>query len=114
MSVLASAGPSLYWYLTRSTGAVALLLLTLALALWNGHRESKRESGDMMIKFTELLNSGQSRLIQTALDMNGNLNDIKLSGEALDDFLSDYDMLDAAYRNGLIDEDMAADASRMT
>jgi methionine sulfoxide reductase heme-binding subunit len=34
MSVtLAAAGPSLYWYLTRSTGAVALLLLTFAIAL---------------------------------------------------------------------------------
>jgi methionine sulfoxide reductase heme-binding subunit len=32
-STLASAGPSVYWYLTRSTGAVALLLLTLAIAL---------------------------------------------------------------------------------
>jgi predicted ferric reductase len=30
---LAAAGPSLYWYLTRSTGAVALLLLTIAIAL---------------------------------------------------------------------------------
>jgi methionine sulfoxide reductase heme-binding subunit len=30
---LASAGPSTYWYLTRSTGAVALILLTLAIAL---------------------------------------------------------------------------------
>src|SRR5271170_8255076 len=30
---LASAGPSIYWYLTRSTGAVALLLLTFAIAL---------------------------------------------------------------------------------
>lgn len=30
---LAAAGPSLYWYLTRSTGAVALLLLTGAVAL---------------------------------------------------------------------------------
>jgi sulfoxide reductase heme-binding subunit YedZ len=30
---LALAGPSTYWYLTRSTGAVALLLLTLAIAL---------------------------------------------------------------------------------
>jgi sulfoxide reductase heme-binding subunit YedZ len=29
----AAAGPSVYWYLTRSTGAVALLLLTLAIAL---------------------------------------------------------------------------------
>ena len=33
MNVLASAGPSAYWYLTRSTGAVALVLLTLAIAL---------------------------------------------------------------------------------
>ena len=34
MSVLAaSTGGSAYWYLTRSTGAVALLLLTIALAL---------------------------------------------------------------------------------
>jgi sulfoxide reductase heme-binding subunit YedZ len=30
---LAAAGPSVYWYLTRSTGAVALILLTLAIAL---------------------------------------------------------------------------------
>jgi methionine sulfoxide reductase heme-binding subunit len=32
-STLAAAGPSAYWYLTRSTGAVALLLLTIAIAL---------------------------------------------------------------------------------
>jgi len=31
--LLASTGPSVYWYLTRSTGAVALILLTLAIAL---------------------------------------------------------------------------------
>jgi sulfoxide reductase heme-binding subunit YedZ len=30
---LAAAGSSIYWYLTRSTGAMALLLLTLAIAL---------------------------------------------------------------------------------
>jgi sulfoxide reductase heme-binding subunit YedZ len=30
---LATAGPSAYWYLTRSTGAVGLLLLTLAIVL---------------------------------------------------------------------------------
>jgi methionine sulfoxide reductase heme-binding subunit len=30
---LAAAGPSAYWYLTRSSGAVALVLLTLALVL---------------------------------------------------------------------------------
>ena len=33
MNILATAGPSTYWYLTRSTGAVALVLLTLAIAL---------------------------------------------------------------------------------
>ena len=33
MTVLAASGGSAYWYLTRSTGAVALVLLTLALAL---------------------------------------------------------------------------------
>jgi sulfoxide reductase heme-binding subunit YedZ len=32
-AVFAAAGPSAYWYLTRSSGAVALILLTLALVL---------------------------------------------------------------------------------
>jgi sulfoxide reductase heme-binding subunit YedZ len=32
-AAVASAGPSIYWYLTRSTGAVALLLLTFAIVL---------------------------------------------------------------------------------
>ncbi len=31
--LLGAVGPSTYWYLTRSTGAVALLLLTLSIAL---------------------------------------------------------------------------------
>ena len=32
-AVFATTGPSAYWYLTRSSGAVALILLTLSLAL---------------------------------------------------------------------------------
>jgi methionine sulfoxide reductase heme-binding subunit len=32
-TALAASGPSLYWYLTRSTGAMALLLLTAAIML---------------------------------------------------------------------------------
>ncbi|HEY2631348.1 MAG TPA: ferric reductase-like transmembrane domain-containing protein [Solirubrobacteraceae bacterium] len=32
-TAIAAAGPSAYWYLTRSSGAVALVLLTLALVL---------------------------------------------------------------------------------
>jgi sulfoxide reductase heme-binding subunit YedZ len=31
--IIAAGGPSTYWYLTRSTGAMALLLLSIALAL---------------------------------------------------------------------------------
>jgi len=44
-AVLASSGPSTYWYLTRSTGAVALILLTISVVLgvldvnrWNSPR----------------------------------------------------------------------------
>lgn len=33
MTILAAAGPSAYWYLTRATGAVALVLLTLSVLL---------------------------------------------------------------------------------
>jgi sulfoxide reductase heme-binding subunit YedZ len=33
MTVLGAIGPSAYWYLTRSTGAVALILLTLSVVL---------------------------------------------------------------------------------
>jgi methionine sulfoxide reductase heme-binding subunit len=33
VNVVAAAGPSAYWYLTRSTGAVSLLLLTFAVVL---------------------------------------------------------------------------------
>ena len=33
MAAILASGPSPYWYLTRSTGAVALLLLTAAVVL---------------------------------------------------------------------------------
>ncbi len=33
MTVLGAVGPSAYWYLTRSTGAVSLILLTLSVVL---------------------------------------------------------------------------------
>jgi predicted ferric reductase len=33
MTPIAAVGPSTYWYLTRSTGAVSLILLTLSVAL---------------------------------------------------------------------------------
>jgi methionine sulfoxide reductase heme-binding subunit len=46
---LAAAGPSAYWYLTRSSGAVALVLLTLALAL--GVVDVRRWSTDRWPRF---------------------------------------------------------------
>jgi hypothetical protein len=47
--------------IAQTFGTIFTLLLTLGLALWNARRESKRESGDMMIKFEEMLNSGSER-----------------------------------------------------
>lgn len=48
-TVLASAGPSAYWYLTRSSGAVALILLTFALVL--GVVDIQRWSTDTWPRF---------------------------------------------------------------
>ncbi|HXC45905.1 MAG TPA: ferric reductase-like transmembrane domain-containing protein [Solirubrobacteraceae bacterium] len=48
-AALASTGPSAYWYLTRSTGAVALILLTLALAL--GVLDVRRWSSETWPRF---------------------------------------------------------------
>jgi hypothetical protein len=48
------------------------------------------------------------------MDMEGNLDHVKLTpgalDDAIDDFLGDYELLAAAYRNGLINEEMAEDA----
>jgi sulfoxide reductase heme-binding subunit YedZ len=47
--LLAATGPSAYWYLTRSSGAVALILLTLALAL--GVVDVRRWSSEIWPRF---------------------------------------------------------------
>lgn len=49
MSVAGSVGPSAYWYLTRSTGAVALILLTAAVAL--GVADAQRWSSPRWPRF---------------------------------------------------------------
>ncbi len=48
-TVIAASGPSAYWYLTRSSGAVALVLLTLALVL--GIVDVRRWSTDAWPRF---------------------------------------------------------------
>jgi hypothetical protein len=94
----------------QSVGIVLGLVLTAGIALWHGHVESKRESADMMLKFDERLSSGASRPVATALEMDGNLDHAKVSDEQIDEFLGNYELLAAAYRNDLIDKDMAEDA----
>jgi hypothetical protein len=48
--------------------------------------------------------------------MEGNLDHAELApgelADGIDDFLSDYELLDAAYRSDLIDEDMAYPAPK--
>ena len=48
-AILAASGPSTYWYLTRSTGAVALVLLSVAIAL--GVLDVKRWSSPSWPRF---------------------------------------------------------------
>jgi predicted ferric reductase len=66
---LASAGPSAYWYLTRSTGAVALILLTLAIAL--GVADVQRWSSPRWPRFmTDSLHRSVSLLAMTFLALH--------------------------------------------
>jgi hypothetical protein len=98
----------------QTVGIIGTLVLTLSLAIWNRHQQSRQESGDFMLRFDQLLSSGGSGVVTRALYMDGDLDHIPLSGDALDDaledFLDKYDLLAAAYRNSLIDKDMAEDA----
>lgn len=75
--------------------------------------QQQRESADLMIKLNDSLSSGESGYIVRDLDREDSLDHTKLSGEALDDaiddFLSKYEVLAAAYRHDLINKDMAYD-----
>jgi sulfoxide reductase heme-binding subunit YedZ len=62
----AAAGPSAYWYLTRSTGAVSLILLTLAVVL--GVLDVRRASGERWPRFViDSLHRNVSLLAMTFL-----------------------------------------------
>ncbi len=87
------------------------IICAIAISVYTVRVESRRESADLMLKFDDRLNSGKSALVVNALELNGNLNRAKnVDDEALDEFLGNYELLDTAYRNGLIDNDMAYDA----
>lgn len=87
---------------------------TLIFYIWYLHVTAVQKSGELMLQFDQRLNSGGSKHVTEALDEDGSLAKIDLSGRALDDaiddFLSNYELLAAAYRHDLIDKDMAEDA----
>jgi hypothetical protein len=76
--------------------------------------QAHQKSAELMIEFGKLLDAGGSGRISRELDNRGNLDHITLSGDdlddALDDFLGNYESIDAAQKYHLIDEDMAYDA----
>jgi hypothetical protein len=98
----------------QTLGIIGSLAVTLGVAIWHGRIESKREAGDVMLKFTTMLYSGPSRVVTEALDNQGNLDSVPLEGENLDqainNFLDYYDLLHDAYNNHLIDNQTTDDA----
>ncbi|HKN12109.1 MAG TPA: hypothetical protein VJX68_02850 [Candidatus Binatus sp.] len=96
---------------TQTFAIVGTLLITLGVAFSTQREQRNRESADLMLKFEDLLPSGRSAPAVKALEMDVGLHKAKdVDDEAIDEFLGNYELLDAAYRHGLISADMAHDA----
>jgi hypothetical protein len=96
---------------TQTIAIVATLLITLGVAISTQREQRNQESADLMLKFEALLYSGRSAPVTKALEMDIALDKAKdVDDEAIDEFLGNYELLDAAYRHGLINADMADDA----
>ena len=96
---------------TQTFAIVGTLLITLFVAHSTQREQRDRESADLMLKFEQLLYSGRSAPVVKALEMDVELDKAKdVDDEAIDEFLGNYELLDAAYRHGLISADMADDA----
>jgi hypothetical protein len=67
-----------------------------------------------MLKLSQMLDTRKSRLVVSELDEYENLDHFALKGvasdDAIDEYLSNYEMLNVAYENNLISDDMAQDA----
>jgi hypothetical protein len=73
--------------------------------------QKNQTSADFMLRFSDELNEDGSGRVSAALDKNKPLtHDRNVSDEDIDDFLSNYELLDAVYRHNLINRDMAYDA----
>src|SRR5277367_6055846 len=96
---------------TQTIAIVATLLITLGVALSTQREQRNRESADLMIKFEDLLYSGRSAPVTRAVEMDIPLDKAKdVDDEAIDEFLGNYELMDAAYSHGLISAEMASDA----
>jgi hypothetical protein len=70
--------------------------------------QKSQMSADFMLRFSDELNKEGSARVSAALDEKTGLShDRNVSDDDIDDFLSNYEMLDVVYRNNVIDRDMA-------
>jgi len=96
---------------TQTIAIVATILITLGVAISTQREQRNQESADLMLKFEAFLYSGRSAPVTKALEMDVALDQAKdVDDEAIDEFLGNYELLDAAYRHGPINADMADDA----
>jgi hypothetical protein len=96
---------------TQTFAIVGTLLITLGVAFSTQRDQRNRESADLMLKFEDMMYSQRSGPVVRALEMDIDLGKAKdVDDEAIDEFLGNYELLDAAYRHHLIDPDMADDA----
>lgn len=73
--------------------------------------QKNQPSADFMLRFSDELNEDGSGHVSAALDHNKPLtHDRDVSDDDIDDFLSNYELLDAVYRHNVINRDMAYDA----
>ncbi|MGA7873053.1 MAG: hypothetical protein WCA22_19355 [Candidatus Binatus sp.] len=95
----------------QTIGIIGTLLVTLFFSARNRTAQVNQTSGDFMLRFDDKLNAGGSGRVSRALDNGVPLTgDKDVSDDDIDDFLSNYELLAAAYRHELINRDMAEDA----
>jgi len=97
--------------LAQTLAIILTLLVTLFFSVRNRSTQVNQTSGDFMLPFDDRLSAGGSGRVGRALDSGTPLTgDKDVSDDDIDDFLSDYELLAAAYRYDLINRDMAEDA----
>ena len=88
-----------------------MLLITLFFYARNRTSQVNTTSGDFMLRFDDKLDAGGSGRVSNALDRGAPLTgDKDVSDADIEDFLSNYELLAAAYRHELINQNVAEDA----